>query len=202
MEHPQDRQTEQSAPGRRTFRFISLLTVCFLGIALVLVFIYIQINRPVNGTIIQTKQPTVRDTPTTKTLTTPYYSLQYPVNYDLEPRPTASASLSAEVLKARQQNRFGTGSRITITVEPTPDGGVTEHSSYKLYMSQPDIYTVMTAEVGGENTISASRVDPNFEKTILWEHGKYLLTVTLIADTSSSTLDAELQTILTSLIWQ
>jgi len=171
--------------------------MAFMGRAYVLA----NFNQPVEGTIIQTAGSTGNSTPKDKYLTTTYYSTLYPARYKLSPKPTNSASIDAVVLIAHQQSGAGVGSKITLTIVPMPEGGVTEDSSYKLSAGRPDLYALTEDQYGSDNVQIATRSDPSYERVILWPHGSYLLTITLTAGAQTQFIDNELQTVLTNLQW-
>ena len=161
-----------------------------------------KLSKPVTGTIVAatTSEDTIKPQ-VNENLRTPYYSVKYPARYDLSPKPAHSASLDAEILIAHQQARYGTGSRITLTVETAPIGGVSETSNYKLYKAEPNLYSMTAATYSGDPVTVVTRVEPNYQKIILWPHGAYLLTITLSSGVQAATTDADLQTIIDSLRW-
>ncbi len=108
-------------------------------------------NRPVEGTIVYPQKPSkdaVADP--NKMLSTAYYQLMYPPQYQLLPAVANSASLDARALVNRGDSGFSATSRLTVTVTNIPVGGVIEDSSYKLFASQPDTYTLETRVYGAD----------------------------------------------------
>ena len=197
-----------AAPGshKTFFRCRGVKLLLFLAILSALVgvgilYMLFEASRPAEGTIVKTAQPSKAQTPIVKILKTPYYTTSYPGTYELQPRPTNSASLDAQILIARGQDRFGAGSKITLTVETMPEGGVTESSTYNLFESQPELNTLTREQYIGEEVVVATRVDPDYEKTILWPRGNKLLTITLLASSQTSTEDKDLQTVLNNFHW-
>jgi hypothetical protein len=168
-----------------------------------LVYLLPKLNQPVEGSIVTplTQNSKTSGASSTKILTTKYYTAQYPVRYTDLTKPTDSASLDAEFLTAHVRGKSGTTSRISFTVTDLPAGGVTEDSSYHLFKSQPAVYTLDQATVQGEPVYVGTRTNPDYERTYLWPHGKYLLTVALSTSASTADTNAELQAIMDHLQW-
>lgn len=162
--------------------------------------VLIGIQQPATGTVLR---PQTKPVAQNQELVSQYFHCEYPAHYDLQPSPTNVAALQAWVLLAHQQGtHYEQTSRLGLTIESLPAGGVTETSGYKLYQSRPELYQLTTATAGGDPIIVAKRQDPTYQQTVLWPHGSYLLTISLTAGGETSAVDADLQTILSSLQWQ
>lgn len=185
-------------------RFKWLASIIFLSVFIIAAVQFAtKINRPVEGTILSNSRPPDFDVqPADKQIRTKYYTAYYPARYDLMPPPANSASLDAQILVAHQQVRYGTGSRITLTVTPISVDGIRGDSAYKAFEAQPETYTMREEQHGSDTIIIAERKSPNYEQTILWPHGELLLTMTTVAASMSTTLEEEIKTIVYNLQWE
>jgi hypothetical protein len=159
-------------------------------------------SKPVEGTITKPiPEKSTTSTASSKTLTTQYYSTEYSARYTTLTKPDNSASLDAQILTAREKGKSGTSSSLALTVVNLPAGGVTEDSSYHLFKSQPNVYKLEEETINGEPVHVGIRTDQGYEKTYLWPHGKYLLTVVLTTFAPSPDTDSELLAMLQHVKW-
>jgi hypothetical protein len=190
------RQTRSRRPKRVKF-WVTFVVLVLLATGSL--FAWRSFNMPVEGTITPPKVPHV---PSAVQLQTTYFETKYPARYQKKTVPSQqSASLGAWVLVAQQDPGVGQSSRINLTVTTLPVGGVTEDSAYKLFTAEPQYYTLSQSKLGDDPVTIAVRNDPTYQKTILWPHGNYLLTISMLTANEQDQAKNDLQTVLANLHW-
>jgi len=187
---------------RRWFSKKRLIVLSILAIiAGAAVYAVYYISQPAVGNVAVTKTSDPSLKPASyKTLDSPYIKTQYPDRYEVQ-KQNASASLDAWILVAHQKSSVLEASQISIIVTTLPAGGVKEDSAYKLFEAHPELYTLKQTTYSEGLAYTAKRTSPTYQQTVLLPHGKYLLTVGLMAGRETDLLDSELQGLFTSLSW-
>lgn len=187
---------------RRLFRHKKIwAAVGVLGLSAgALTFVMHLASGPAYGTVLKTVPVQSAAATSDKVLASKYFITRYPARYSQVPTGP-SASLKNWTLVGHQGTIDQESSQISIIITALPTGGVKEDSAYKLYSAYPALYTLSQAAYGHDSVIVAKRSDSSYQQTVLWPHGNYLLTVSLTADTETTLVDKELQTLLSHLQW-
>jgi len=198
-------QVYKRLKGVRLQRQNALVAGCALSVAALCVVIALflpKLNQPAEGRIMPAAAHSSADDTAPRYLDTPYYSTEYTAAFRLLPPVAHSASLDARMLVGRPEGSYGASSYIAITVAKQLAGGVTADSSYLLYKTHPETYTLGSQTIDGDSVTVVTRTASGYEKVYLWPHGSLLLTIDMTAGMKSDTLDANLQTILQHLQWK
>ncbi len=187
-------------------------TLIGIGVLLlVALIIAAKLNAPSHGTIVAHPQPIAKKTVTTPQASQPisqsnsYYSLSLPAGFNaLGGGVTPSGVLYTQSLT----KNISLGHLvIAIAIKPTPDGGLTSDSSYKLRTSQPARFHMSTQSVQGESVTIANDSESS-AVVAFWPHASTFATISLTlgfegppADNNSDEL-ATLQTIMNAWQWQ
>jgi hypothetical protein len=186
----------------RTKKIIAWVAVIILLISIGLNVVH-KLNQPSVGVI---KEVTPVELTTqkisSKTLKSDYFSFNYPGRYELQQtKDNSSASLESWILIAHQALGLGQSSKISISIVELSVGGVKEDSAYKHFLAFPELYIVSNSLLSGEPIVISERTNPSFEHTVLWPHGRYLLTISLTSAEKSDELITEVGAILRSFAW-
>jgi hypothetical protein len=184
-------QTEDELFGQRVApRHTKRLLIMFAFIVVIAsIFIY-TINKPGQGIITPAKVQSEAKVATTKTLTSPYYTVEYPGDYEIRTNiPKGADQKDLQVIQ-KPSLRFNTGSiRISYGVEPLPSGDITTMSPYNLARAFPSRYNIDTTPCATETCQLLTKHDDTSTKIILWPHDKNVLVVALSAQTAGSPAD-------------
>jgi hypothetical protein len=163
-------------------------------------FIIHLVKGPANGTVIDLISQPIQKSD--QILSSKYFSAQYPGRYGIaQTQQIASSSLKSWTLVAHQEPGVGEGAQLSITVTNLPADGVKGDSAYSLYNAFPDKYTLKPATYGKDKGYDAKRKDTPYQRTILWPHKTYLLTISLTASNESDLVNNELQSFVKSVTW-
>lgn len=185
--------------SRKTLLIVGLMIVLLAGAA---IFVVHLVSGPANGTVLKTRPvQSASSAQGDKILASKYFTTHYPRRYQLLPNQSPSASLQSWTLVGHQGTVDQESSKISVVITALPAGGVKEDSAYKLYNAYPALYKLSQASYGHDSVIIAKRSDSGYQQTVLWPHGKYLLTVSLTAGTEMALVDSEMQTVLSHLQW-
>jgi hypothetical protein len=162
-----------------------------------------SLNKPAMGTIKQAEPTDLQaNQVTTKKLSSGYLSASYPNRYGINELSAAtSASLHAWMLVAHQASIYEQAAQISIIITNLPVGGVKQDSAYSLYSSRPEIYKLSKATYNNDPVYVSKRSDQTYQKSILWPHKNFLLTITLTTSNETDAINHELDTILKSVKW-
>src|SRR4051794_22886523 len=95
--------------------------ILFVTCAIIAIYVVPKFNQPVEGSITApAERSTAEQSSSSLTLTTPYFTTQYPARYGTPVKPASSASLDAELLTAHVQGGSGSTTRIALTVTDMP----------------------------------------------------------------------------------
>lgn len=137
--------------------------------------------------------------PNYTTLSTNYYSLNYPENYS-----QAGADISpAGVLDQKTLVSPDGQTKAVISINAAPYGGITLDSGYQNLVKQSDRYKFTNQYYHGEAIVIASGTKPPSESAALWLHNGFILTIKLSSATASqATLEQQLKDMLASVQFQ
>ncbi len=172
---------------RRSRRWRFILPVCLLvGIG---IFIVIRMGgSPTTGSIVNTPLADEKDalqTISTKTLDTPFYSLLYPSNYELQKGLAKGAGqVDLQVLTKRLARGSPGSIRASLGVENVPFGGISEMSPYKLAKAFPASYKIESMQFGTNTATILTKFDDGSLRIALLQHQDKVL---LMAISSQST---------------
>ncbi len=130
-----------------------------------------------------------------------YFRTKYPDRYELKDNTKPSASLQSWQLLAHQSIGGRPAAQFSVVVENMPSGGVKESSAYKLFSAYPNLYSLVQKIYQNESVTVALRSDPSYTQTVLWPHGRFLLTISQTSSTRSDRLEKEFETLLSNLSW-
>lgn len=137
-----------------------------------------------------------------QTLTTTYYSVNYPGRYhqqasDLPPAGT----VDQKVLVYRLGGGLGQ-SKAEIDIKAAPYGGITMDSTYIYYQKHPELYKLSNGLYRGEIVDVAKSLKGPPETAGLWLHGGFLMIVKLTTPDQTQNINSELKDLLSSVQWR
>lgn len=179
---------------------IIILGVVLAGVVGLIYFVG-SLNKPAEGTVKQVTS-TEEKPPEYKTIAGEHITFQYPERFSEASNSNPSASLEHWILVTRLSQGAGQTGQISLSIAKLPEGGVKENSSYKHINAFTDKYKLSDASYSDEPVIIATRIDPSYERTALWQHKNLLLTATLTSSTENEQLNREFDELLRSMQWQ
>lgn len=197
------RKSKGKKPKSRKKKLIIWAVVLIVLTSLVAYAAYL-LNRPAEGVVSKGTISNVTEVAdaTIETLENDFFTLQYPGEYDLlEAEQSKSASIVSRTLLDRGAMGLGLISKISISIDSLDSKGITEDSAYKHAEAFPEFYNITETTYTGESTKVLERSNPSYERTILWPHNGYILTVSLTAPEKTDDLVEQLDTIMQSVAW-
>lgn len=189
----------EKKPHRKR-KVLIITTALLIVLAGGVVWVIHLVRGPANGTVIQLVNQPIQKLD--KTLSSKYFTAQYPGRYEAaQTQQIASASLKSWTLISHQEPGVGEGAKLSIIVTTLPADGVKGDSAYSLYNAHPELYSLKPVTYGTDKGYDAKRTDTSYQRTILWPHKTYLLTVTVTASNESDLVNNELLSFVKSVTW-
>lgn len=194
----------KTKPGAKSKKLSRNWLIAGAVVVILLVFalsLWRGISGPNYGDIAKISQDTSRNTalPSYTTLSTNYYTVNYPENY----KQQASDINPAGVIDKKTLASHDGQTTIDITVKAAPYGGITEDSNYMFYVKNQPKYKLSNKYYHGEAVDLASSTVKPAEAAGMWLHNGFVITVKVAsANLSQRAVDQRLKDLLTSIQFQ
>jgi len=173
-----------------------------------IILLFIKIQSPAIGTIINQKQTATTsstNSTTTNQVKGKYISFIYPSNYKPQTKfQKLSSTLEKYVFTtAPLEGTAAQTNFLAIDIENFTLGNIYENAPYRLRKNNPQDYQLEIRTLSNEKVYIFTKRSGGFEKVAYWLHGSKLATITHTSiSAQSDTLNQEFYNLLTSFVWK